>query len=169
MLPFYARLVATLQPVVPSVADALVDRLCKTFRFLRRKFPISHYESKIRNARYLGELTKFKVIDGMQTLHLLQLLVRTFRNHEIDTACALLESCGRFLYRNPATHVRTAILLDVIKKKHARLRLSEMQRTMIDNALLYCNPPEATPYTPKVQERGVREGGERAWGVRREG
>lgn len=40
-----------------------------------------------------------------------QMLMFDFRHHNIEMACALLESCGRFLYRSPDSHYRTKIYL----------------------------------------------------------
>ena len=38
-----------------------------------------------------------------------QVLLRTFQHHNIDMACMLLETCGRFLYRSADTHVRCKV------------------------------------------------------------
>ena len=44
---------------------------------------------------------------------LLQSLLDDFVQHNVDTACALLESAGRFLYRLPETHTRMANMAEV--------------------------------------------------------
>lgn len=36
-----------------------------------------------------------------------------FTHHNVDTACALLETAGRFLYRLPETHTRMANMAEV--------------------------------------------------------
>ena len=75
-------------------------------------------------------------------LGLLHILLRSFTHHNIDVTCALLETCGRFLYRSPDTHVRTKLLVQIMIKKKAKMHLDERQNTMIQNAFFYCNPPE---------------------------
>ena len=43
----------------------------------------------------------------------LQSLLDDFVQHNVDTACALLESAGRFLNRLPETHTRMANMAEV--------------------------------------------------------
>ena len=56
-------------------------------------------ESKLKVCRYMGELVKFEVLPGTDFLVCLRTLMRDFKHHHIDMACAMLESAGRFLYR----------------------------------------------------------------------
>ena len=42
---------------------------------------------------------------------LFQMLMFDFSHHNIEMACALLESAGRFLYRSPDSHHRTKVYL----------------------------------------------------------
>ncbi len=127
-------------------------------------------EARLRNARYLGELVKFRLapigtifvmlkvrfladvaihvlplpasvlpilasdntIDQLkanvalsedviydshqhQGSHcaMLQSLLDDFVQHNVDTACGLLETAGRFLYRLPETHTRMANMAEV--------------------------------------------------------
>lgn len=44
---------------------------------------------------------------------LLQSLLDDFVQHNVDTACGLLETAGRFLYRLPETHTRMANMAEV--------------------------------------------------------
>ena len=43
----------------------------------------------------------------------LQSLLDDFVQHNVDTACGLLETSGRFLYRLPETHTRMANMAEV--------------------------------------------------------
>ena len=45
------------------------------------------------------------------SLRVLQMLMFDFTHHNIEMACALLETCGRFLYRSPDSHYRTKVYL----------------------------------------------------------
>lgn len=40
-----------------------------------------------------------------------QMLLSDFTHHHIEMACTLLETCGRFLFRSPDSHLRTSVLL----------------------------------------------------------
>ena len=55
LIPFYARLVATLAPCVEDLALLLVDMLLRDFRFQVRKKDQIHIHSKIKNCRFIGE------------------------------------------------------------------------------------------------------------------
>lgn len=39
------------------------------------------------------------------------MLLSDFTHHHIEMACTLLETCGRFLFRSPDSHLRTSVLL----------------------------------------------------------
>eukprot|EP00039_Didymoeca_costata_P008053 m.107377 g.107377 ORF g.107377 m.107377 type:complete len:1229 (-) comp13926_c0_seq3:2125-5811(-) len=151
LVPFYARLVATLDPGYPDLAEDLVSHLQGEFRFFVRKKIQDNVESKIKNIRFLAELTKFRVCPAKVVLNCLTVLLRTFKYHDIDVACSLLETCGRFLYRSADTHVRTKRLLEIIQNKRTALHLDERQNAIIDNAILYCNPPDTPRLATKVR------------------
>lgn len=42
----------------------------------------------------------------MTIFNFLKMCLDDFAHHNIDVACNLLETCGRFLYRTPETHIR---------------------------------------------------------------
>ena len=58
--------------------------------------------------------------------------------------CGLLESCGRFLYRNPDSHQKTKLLLDQLKKKKQAKALDPRLNSQLENAIYACNPPVVT-------------------------
>jgi hypothetical protein len=60
--------------------------------------------------------------------HCVQTLLRNFRNLNIEMLVALLDNCGRFLYRNPDTHVRTKYLLEVGRKRRFLSRAPGLRR-----------------------------------------
>ncbi|KAL8621336.1 hypothetical protein ACOMHN_053357 [Nucella lapillus] len=158
LLPFYARLVATLSPCMPDVATDLVHNVKSDLRWhMRKKDQINiesklktvRYlgivvESKLKTVRYLGELVKFKMCPKSEALHSLKMLMFDFSHHNIEMACALLETCGRFLYRSPDSHYRTKVYLDVMMRKKTALSLDSRYETMIENAYFYSNPPESS-------------------------
>ncbi|CAH1784230.1 unnamed protein product [Owenia fusiformis] len=151
LLPFYSRFVATLFPIIPDVANDLMTFLKGDFKWHVRKKDQINIESKIKTTRFLGELVKFKILPKSEVLHCLKMLLFDFSHHNIEMACALLETCGRFLYRSPDSHHRTKVYLEVMMRKKTALHLSSRYNTMIENAFYYSNPPEIAPIEKKVR------------------
>lgn len=106
LLPFYARLAATLRPVMADVANDLSTLLLSELRWHIGKKDQINIESKLKTVRFLGELVKFGLVDKKEILKMFKILITYFTHHNIEMACALLDTCGRFLYRSPDTHHR---------------------------------------------------------------
>lgn len=151
LLPFYSRFVATLYPCMPDVASDLVQLLKGDFRWHVRKKDQINIESKLKTVRFIGELVKFKQFPKSEALHCLKMLMFDFSHHNIEMACALLDSCGRFLYRSQDSHHRTKIYLDVMMRKKSALHLESRYTTMIENAFYYSNPPETQQSAQKIR------------------
>ncbi|XP_030071863.1 regulator of nonsense transcripts 2 isoform X1 [Microcaecilia unicolor] len=143
LLPFYARLVATLHPCMSDVAEDLCSMLKGDFRFHVRKKDQINIETKNKTVRFIGELTKFKMFSKNDTLHCLKMLLSDFSHHHIEMACTLLETCGRYLFRSPDSHLRTSVLLEQMMRKKQAMHLDARYVTMVENAYYYCNPPPA--------------------------
>nr|XP_033814193.1 regulator of nonsense transcripts 2 [Geotrypetes seraphini]XP_033814194.1 regulator of nonsense transcripts 2 [Geotrypetes seraphini] len=143
LLPFYARLVATLHPCMSDVAEDLCSMLKGDFRFHVRKKDQINIETKNKTVRFIGELTKFKMFSKNDTLHCLKMLLSEFSHHHIEMACTLLETCGRYLFRSPDSHLRTSVLLEQMMRKKQAMHLDARYVTMVENAYYYCNPPPA--------------------------
>uniref|UniRef100_UPI00358E2643 regulator of nonsense transcripts 2 isoform X2 n=1 Tax=Myxine glutinosa TaxID=7769 RepID=UPI00358E2643 len=141
LLPFFARLVATLHPCMPDVAEDLATMLKGDFRFHVRKKDQINIETKNKTVRFIGELTKFKVFQKTDTLQCLKMLLSDFSHHHIDMACTLLETCGRFLFRSPESHLCTNVLLEQMMRKKQAMMLDGRYVTLVENAYYYCNPP----------------------------
>ena len=122
-------------------------------------------ESKIRNARFIGELIKFRVLARKllstyvvshthslthhslphhsslpHSTQVLRFCFQDFCHENILIACTLLENCGRFLYRSKPTHTKCARQLEILM----RLKESKVQdqnlEYLIDNAFYQCVP-----------------------------
>ncbi|XP_028304226.1 regulator of nonsense transcripts 2 isoform X2 [Gouania willdenowi] len=141
LLPFYSRLVATLHPCMSDVAEDLCSMLKGDFRFHIRKKDQINIETKNKTVRFIGELAKFKMFCKTDTLHCLKMLLSDFTHHHIEMACTLLETCGRFLFRSPDSHLRTSVLLEQMMRKKQAQHLDARYVTMVENAYYYCNPP----------------------------
>ncbi|XP_036376152.1 regulator of nonsense transcripts 2-like isoform X1 [Megalops cyprinoides] len=141
LLPFYSRLVATLHPCMSDVAEDLCSMLKGDFRFHIRKKDQINIETKNKTVRFIGELAKFKMFSKTDTLYCLKMLLSDFSHHHIEMACTLLETCGRFLFRSPDSHLRTSVLLEQMMRKKQAMHLDARYVTMVENAYYYCNPP----------------------------
>uniref|UniRef100_A0A4W3IHW6 Regulator of nonsense transcripts 2 n=1 Tax=Callorhinchus milii TaxID=7868 RepID=A0A4W3IHW6_CALMI len=141
LLPFYARLVATLHPCMSDLAEDLCAMLKGDFRFHVRKKDQINIETKNKTVRFIGELTKFKMFMKNDSLHCLKMLLSDFSHHHIEMACTLLETTGRFLFRSPESHLRTSVLLEQMMRKKQAMHLDARYVTMVENAYYYCNPP----------------------------
>lgn len=111
LLPFYSRFVATLNPCMPEISTDLASLLLNDFRFHVRKKDQINIESKIKTARFIGELVKFGMFSKLDALNCLKTLLADFKHHNIEMACNLLDVCGRFLYRNQESHMKLKLLL----------------------------------------------------------
>jgi regulator of nonsense transcripts 2 len=145
LLPFYSRLVATLNPLLSDIGAELVLLLVRDMKFkVKKKDTTIHILTKLKTVRFLAELTKFGVCRKPEAMRCLTILIQDFSPHSIEMACAMLEHCGRFLFRSPDSQPRTRVILEMLVRKKTALHLTGHQMGMIDNAIFYCNPPEAT-------------------------
>lgn len=142
LIPYYARLIATLNPFFSEIGKGVIDSLDEEFRYLQHKRTSDLADNRTKNARYLGELTKFKVTPLHTTFHCLKVCLDDFSGHNIDVLAILLETCGRFLLRTESTSERTRALLEMLQRKRNAQNLDHRQIMLLDNAYYQCNPPE---------------------------
>ncbi|KAJ3048469.1 hypothetical protein HK097_010505 [Rhizophlyctis rosea] len=161
LLPYYGRLVATLNPYMPDIGTKLVDSLEQSFHYHQKRKNQVFIEEKIKrrcsptiskNIRFIGELAKFKLAPNHVVFHCLKVLLEDFKFHNIELACNLLETSGRFLFKMPETHTRTSNYLDILNKKKAMKYIDSRQALMIENAYYACNPPERSAMSQKHRE-----------------
>jgi len=142
LLPYYSRLVSTLNKCFPEIGDAVINELEAEFHRLQKKGDQMLHEEKIKNIRFIGELTKFRVTPLHVVFHCIQVLLNNFNGFNIDIVCSLLETCGRFLYRIPETKTRLGNMLEIMMRKKTVQHIDNRQNLLIENAYYQCNPPE---------------------------
>ena len=96
---------------MPEVAENLSQYIKQEFRWHVRKKDQMNIETKLKTCRFIGEMVKFKMFPKAEALFCLKQLLFDFSHHNIEMACALMETCGRFLYRSPDSHRRTKIYM----------------------------------------------------------
>jgi len=143
LLPFYTRLVAILNPLMPEVALELCSLLKNDFRYNVKKKDQINIETKLKVVRYIGELVKFNLMAKSEALHCFKMLLNDFTHHQIEMGCALLETAGRFLYRSQESHHRTKIYLEQMMRVKSVSALRPVYVTMIENAYYFVNPTDS--------------------------
>jgi regulator of nonsense transcripts 2 len=161
LLPQYARIAAALSTVAfdpkASVSAQLSAQLKLEFRsLLRRKATASLrrdlHDVRLKNARFIAELTKFGHRFGappLLALSAVKACCEDFSGANVDVACALLEGCGRYLLNTKATKAKTEKLLAAILRLKNAKNLDPGRRALVENAFYACRPPQAL-------QRGVR-------------
>ncbi|KAF9897701.1 hypothetical protein BX616_005125, partial [Lobosporangium transversale] len=135
LLPYYSRMIATFKPFYPDIAEEVLAALEREFRGLLLKKHLDLSESRVKNIKFLSELVKFGITPLPIIFHCLKVLLEDFVPQNITVACALLETCGRFLkLKSAATSARLDGMLDILKRKKAALHLEPRFLLMIDNA-----------------------------------
>ena len=123
LIPFYARFTAIVSQYFRDLGQDLVQQLESEFNRLYEDSDVVKIESKIRNIRFLGELTKFGVCPAQIVLECLKKCLDDFHPHNIEILIHLLETCGKYLARageEPAL-LKFSNLLDIL----ARLKESK--------------------------------------------
>ncbi|KAH9778558.1 Regulator of nonsense transcripts UPF2 [Citrus sinensis] len=151
LLPYYSRMVATLSTCMKDVSSMLIQMLEEEFNFLINKKDQMNIETKIRNIRFIGELCKFKIAPAGLVFSCLKACLDDFTHHNIDVACNLLETCGRFLYRSPETSIRMANMLEILMRLKNVKNLDPRHATLVENAYYLCKPPERSARVSKVR------------------
>ena len=149
LVPQYARVAAVVCGAYKDVGTLLVSELLREFRWLQRKKSQHNLETKIRNARLVGELVKFRVAAPHAAFACLRACLEDFSHHAVDVACCLLEVAGGFLLRSPPTSQRAAQCLDAVMKLKRAKPLNARDAALVDNAYYACCPPERAAKAPK--------------------
>lgn len=141
ILPYFARMISTLSQVYPEIGQEMSNLLKGQFYGLARH-KSNMLNSRLRNIRYIGELLKFGVCHHSVVFDCWEYCLSDFSSPSIHVFSALLECCGRFLFRTEETHDRCVSFLDRMMKLKRAKYLDRYHQNMIDNALFQCNPPE---------------------------
>lgn len=89
----------------------MAQYLKQEFKWQVRKKDQMKVESKLKVCYFIGEMVKFGMFAKSEALFCLKMLLFDFSHHNIEMACALMEACGRFLFRSEDSHQRTKIYL----------------------------------------------------------
>ena len=143
LLPYYARLVATLHACMPDVTHGVLAGLDAEFRALhrRRANDVGTALSRARNAVFLGELVKFGRVPEHLVFYCIKTLLDDFGVPALEVLALFLETCGRYLVRTPATAERMSGMLQLLQRKRAAHHTDSRVALLLDNAYYQCVPP----------------------------
>jgi len=116
LLPFYSRLAATVDRVWSDISSPLVTELEQQFHGQAKFKKNQNLDARLKTARYIGELTKFRVAPPIVFLRCLRRCLDDFTGSNVDIACCLLETSGRFLYRLKHTSKKVSDLMETMTR-----------------------------------------------------
>ncbi|KAL3922487.1 MAG: hypothetical protein SGILL_002183 [Bacillariaceae sp.] len=141
LLPYYSRMATTCSLVWPDVGQSLAVDLEQQFHGQAKFKKNQNIESRLRTARYIGELTKFRFAPPIVSIRCLRRCLDDFTGGNVDVACSLLESCGRYLYRLPHTNKKLTNIMDTMVRLSKAKRLDERSLALLNSALYTVKPP----------------------------
>lgn len=152
LLPYYARVAAILAPLFPDIAETVSKCLEGEFRGLSRRKDATNriLEPRLRNARYIGEMVKFRLFPAGTAFRLLKSLFTDFSGHNVDAACALVETAGRYLLRRPDTSQRMTNMLEIMMKLKTVKNMDSRLAGLVDSTYYVV---KSTAQGPKIKER----------------
>lgn len=148
LLPFYARLIATIDPFIPEVKATVLAALMSEFKRRFRKQGPGNQEYRIRNVRYIGELAKFRMAPSHLIFYCFHRLLKPeesgliFSSTQVEVICHLLEVCGRFMLRTTETSNKFSSVVDIFSKKSKSIGFDTVTTLMIESTLLHISPTD---------------------------
>eukprot|EP01025_Chloroclados_australasicus_P032332 TRINITY_DN3277_c0_g2_i3.p1 TRINITY_DN3277_c0_g2~~TRINITY_DN3277_c0_g2_i3.p1 ORF type:complete len:917 (-),score=106.76 TRINITY_DN3277_c0_g2_i3:53-2803(-) len=159
LLPYYARIAASLGVVFPDITCGVLAYLEQEFSKLQSRKDGTRLtlEPRIRNIKYLGELCKFKCAQFGVVFTTLKTLLDDFSGHNVDTACALVDAAGRFLMRLPETNARMDNMIQVMLRLKNVKNLDHRQSALVEAAYFECKPPSENANLKRKQRNNYQE------------
>ncbi|PVV05071.1 hypothetical protein BB560_000408 [Smittium megazygosporum] len=153
VMPFYSRFIAILNPYFPAIGKSVRDSLDSEFRWLMRNKSRGLINFRMKNAKYISELTKFNIIPQYIVTMYCKRLTESFSNNDIEVLCLFLENCGLLLLSNPESNPHISQILKTLLRKRNALNLDQRTLMLIDNAYLMCNPTLSSENKAADKER----------------
>ncbi|KAL7574238.1 hypothetical protein ACA910_012493 [Epithemia clementina (nom. ined.)] len=143
LLPFYSRMAATVDRVWSDTALQLLTNLEQQFHGQAKFKKNQNLESRMRTARYIGELTKFRVAPPIIFLRCMRRCLDDFTGSNVDIACCLLEAGGRFLYKLKHTNPKITGIMEAMARLGKAKYLDERLQSSIKAAFFSVKPPQS--------------------------
>lgn len=157
-LSFYARFIATIDPVAHEVTEKITEYLDGFFGYLQRKRRVKAlFGRRMFNLRYFSELTKFGLIPKHVIFNKFKAMTERLDEANAFNLATLLEGCGRYLLRKPQTNVLMTRMIQVLEKQKKARYLSIDQKALVEGAITYVKPPPDAALANKVKHRSTIE------------
>ena len=142
LLPFYSRFASIMSTYFPEIGQELVALLAEEFSSIQAMKESISPQNKVRNIRFIGELTKFSLFSTSQALDCLKACLDNFIGTNIDMVSNFLEVCGPFLVNSldETVVLRINNLLDYMWRLKEKETISSMQTNSLEAAYYACRP-----------------------------
>ena len=99
-------------------------------------------DTKIRNIRFIAELTKFGMIPAQAALDYLKACLDSFVGHNLDLISNFLETCGPFLVSSTEEAVQRRVnnYIDFMWRLKEKDTIPSAQMTSLEGAYYACRP-----------------------------
>lgn len=135
MLPFYARMVATLGPYFPKLRASVIERLFARLRSYTRGNSRRSMERRLASFQFLSELTKFGLVPKHYIFHLLNFMGSRLNYMNLESLSKIFHCCGQFLWRNASTHQDMEELMESMMLRRTKGYLSISEILMVEELL----------------------------------
>ncbi|KAG5357252.1 Regulator of nonsense transcripts UPF2 [Yarrowia sp. C11] len=135
MLPFYARMVATLGPYFPKLRASVIERLFARLRSYTRGNSRRSMERRLASFQFLSELTKFGLVPKHYIFHLLNFMGSRLNYMNLESLSKIFHCCGQFLWRNASTHQDMEELMESMMRRRTKGYLSISEILMVEELL----------------------------------
>ena len=148
LLPFYARCATVLSKHFREVGEILITKLDGELQNAVARKAQDFFSRKMRAARYLSELVKFRLAPPIRVLRHINTAADTLDDQEsVKLIIAMLESAGPFLMRGGVTRQK---LEEILTKIHSRNHLVAVGLdALLENAISLCK----CALLPRTQRR----------------
>ena len=152
LLPHFARLARSIAPVLPQITSMITKEIEREFRYFTKNNKAKGHmiESRIKNARYISELTKFRVAPPIVPLRCMEACMSDLMGGNVEVLCCIMEGCGRWLKRGPGGD-RVNSITEGLEKRKSNGKFDLRMNALIVNALTYINPPPPAAKVVKVR------------------
>ena len=141
-IPFYARIITELGNLYKEIPNKIITRLENEFISLQEQGDPSSLDIRIRNIKFVSEFLKFQLVQPISLLNCFEMCLSNFSGENIEIACQLLQSCGRYLCRHPASSERVNLMIKRMLRLKDRKNLPAETGNLIDEAIFTCRPKE---------------------------
>jgi hypothetical protein len=147
LIKMLSRMVATLTQKYKEVKNELVKMLVKEHSELIKSQDIMSIQIKLKNIKFIGELTKFNLCDSEIVLTRFKECLEDLKMHNPEILFHLVDICGRFLMKKEKMEGFTKLsfnnMLDKLWEIRSQSILSEISIQYVENSYFYCRPSES--------------------------